>query len=505
MPIPKIKPNETMNDYMKRSMGNKTMMEDYPDMKQRYAVLKTVFDKKSENNDFDPTIMQKVMDLYNIPLDDASNPQDSQPDDNTDNLQALLQVIQALMDKLNSDDDDTDMSDMPIDGDDDCDYYGIVEDDACKNKEINSIMEFNSQYQIGQLDPVTGRSNVTYIVHEIYPDDSQFNKNGISWQEQYTRDNQQSAIMMPLTVSFIDEDNEIPSNHGTPVVDEEGNIQYRNSVTVGAVSSTEIADIIQNGEKKKVLLANGVLYTQRYPNMVAFLKEQQQDTPISTSVEICGKSPNKAIKYVNDFTGQGRIPMVYDYTGSAILFNVQPADDSALMLEINSLKQEAKKEEKNMDENKINELNQVISEKDTEINTLRESNEKLTSESNALAEEKTKLEGELQTKETEINELKGKIAEYEVKELVNEFNESLKQYPEDLHSVAKEKIGEFNSAPSKEIYNEVFAMMDAEIKKRYLNAKSKTEKKIENNSVELYGDIETEINSKESTEEVDLY
>ena len=38
MPIPKPKLNEMRKDYIKRLMGDDTMVNDYPDNKQRYAI-----------------------------------------------------------------------------------------------------------------------------------------------------------------------------------------------------------------------------------------------------------------------------------------------------------------------------------------------------------------------------------------------------------------------------------------------------------------------------------
>ena len=51
MPMPKPKDGESKKDFLERCMSNKTMNEDYPDNKQRYAVCNSLWeDKKSKSN-----------------------------------------------------------------------------------------------------------------------------------------------------------------------------------------------------------------------------------------------------------------------------------------------------------------------------------------------------------------------------------------------------------------------------------------------------------------------
>lgn len=38
MPLPERTPSETKQEYLQRCMGDKTMVREYPDNKQRYAV-----------------------------------------------------------------------------------------------------------------------------------------------------------------------------------------------------------------------------------------------------------------------------------------------------------------------------------------------------------------------------------------------------------------------------------------------------------------------------------
>jgi len=48
MPIPKPKPNETKDEFIKRCMADEVMVNEYPDEKQRYAICLTQFEKGGE-------------------------------------------------------------------------------------------------------------------------------------------------------------------------------------------------------------------------------------------------------------------------------------------------------------------------------------------------------------------------------------------------------------------------------------------------------------------------
>ena len=54
-------------------------------------------------------------------------------------------------------------------------------------------MEMEKRFlEISQATNPNGRRRVKIVLHEIYPDNTRWNINGISYLEQYTRDN---AIM----------------------------------------------------------------------------------------------------------------------------------------------------------------------------------------------------------------------------------------------------------------------------------------------------------------------
>lgn len=46
MPLPKPRPAESRDDFLSRCMGNSTMVTDFPNNRQRYAVCIGLWDKK---------------------------------------------------------------------------------------------------------------------------------------------------------------------------------------------------------------------------------------------------------------------------------------------------------------------------------------------------------------------------------------------------------------------------------------------------------------------------
>jgi len=54
MPIPKKRKDEKKDDFVSRCMGDETMVKDYPDQKQRYAIcIQQVDDPKDDKKDDD--------------------------------------------------------------------------------------------------------------------------------------------------------------------------------------------------------------------------------------------------------------------------------------------------------------------------------------------------------------------------------------------------------------------------------------------------------------------
>lgn len=178
---------------------------------------------------------------------------------------------------------------------------------------------------------VPGRRKIKLILHEIYPDRTHWNRNGITYLEQYTRDNADSIKGMPLCAEFLDDDKEVPYGHGLT-----GQVRnmpvFEDSVQVGAFEDWSIEDVEIEGEMRRCLCATGYINESRYPKFVEWLEKQiESGSPVYGSVEFSGTKDNDGeIIYDGGWKEQGRVPMVYDYIGHSII-SIAPADDAALV------------------------------------------------------------------------------------------------------------------------------------------------------------------------------
>jgi len=219
---------------------------------------------------------------------------------------------------------------------------------------------------------VAGRTFIKMSALEIYPDNSQYNLNGITWLKEYIEINIDSAIGCPFVVSWLDEEAGIPSDHGTMTVNDDGSIAFDGD-TVGSVQDAYIGQVEIDGEMKDALIFKGYLYNQRYPTFVQWLKDSiANGENIKGSIEINGKGGNTSIVYFDGATNEdgtpkmGRIPTEFDFSGLAILYIVQPSDNTSQVIEINSEMNEV-----NNDLNKPEDKDKIIVQKKTyELNEL---------------------------------------------------------------------------------------------------------------------------------------
>ena|GEM_PF-2451784 len=212
------------------------------------------------------------------------------------------------------------------------------------------MSKFNTYIEICEMPEgeLAGRTKIKMSALEIYPDKNSHNSNGITWLKQYIEDNIASAIGMPFVVSWLDEELQIPSDHGTMSFDDEGNIEF-DGVTVGSVQDASMGTVNIDGVDKDALICEGYLYNQRYPLFVEFLKESLANGEnIKGSIEINGKGANKSIEYLDGSVNEdgtlkiGRIPTVFDFSGLAILYMCQPSDNTSQVIEINNKLDEVK-------------------------------------------------------------------------------------------------------------------------------------------------------------------
>jgi hypothetical protein len=381
--------------------------------------------------------------------------------------------------------------------------------------------------ELNQHKKVSGRTYVRWVIHEIHPSDEVFNKNGISWIENHVQSNIESAKNMPLCVEFTDSwDKDEPWGHGMSDI-KDGSPLFEYSVVVGVTENAYIDTIEVNGESKRVLVGEGYIYNQRYPKFVQWLKSKMFDDDFpETSVEISAKEGNDVIIYENGWKEEGRVPSVYDYSGDAIL-GIEPADDSAVFLELNNKFDKEDKKMAKENEQVILELNNKIDDKNTEINGLKdqvkvkdgevvELNSKLDTKStelnstveelkevNTKLEEKTK---EFDTMTSEVNELREYKKEVENEKLKSEMNSKLTQYTDEEKESVKEKVEKFNAEPSKKLMDEIVSEINSSIAQKIVEHR-KNKQKLETNSNkadDIYSDV-YEINNENEDGIEDLY
>lgn len=333
-------------------------------------------------------------------------------------------------------------------------------------------------FEISSESKIVGRRPIKVILHEIFPDDTQWQENGISWNEEYVKLNLHSVVGMSLTVEFLTEDRSVPYGHGMTEIRLEDNLPlFEDATMVGHFDKAYIDDVEIDGEVKRVLIAEGTLDEMRYPKFVAWLREHMAERTVKGSVEIVGKAEHDGhIVYSGGWKEQGRVPQFYDYSGYAIL-SVKPADEAAIVMELNNKKLD--KEDSDMDEKMKNDLMAVISGAMSETNSKWD---QYWAQVNAKEAEITQLQADIKAKEAEIAQLRAdfekenaarilaeeglteannakeaaeaslseanaKIAQLEGEAAKAELNAALAPYSEEQRAVAKEEIEAFNANP----------------------------------------------------------
>ena len=333
-------------------------------------------------------------------------------------------------------------------------------------------------YEISSENKIVGRRPIKVVLHEVFPDDTQFQENGISWKEEYVLANLHSVVGMSIVVEFLTEDRDVPYGHGMTDIRDEDNLPlFEDATMVGHFDKAYVDDVEIGGMMKRVLVAEGTLDEMRYPRFVAWLRENMTDSVVKGSVEIVGKPEHEGhIIYSGGWKDQGRVPQFYDYSGYAIL-GVKPADEAAIVMELNNKKQ--KKEEIEMDEKLKNELMAVVSGavsesnskwdeywakveakdaeiaqlqadikgKEAEIAQLRADFEKANAAQAAAEAGLTEANAAKEAAEAGLAEANSKIAALENESAIAELNAALAPYTEEQRAIAKEEIDAFNANP----------------------------------------------------------
>ena len=380
----------------------------------------------------------------------------------------------------------------------------------------------NKCFELSSKKYKNGRRKFTAVLYKLQPPESvidgvgtQYNKNGLTFLEEYSSAQLDSIKDMSVTVLFLDEERTQILDHGfTEMNTEDGLPTFDNATTVGHFTKGYIDDVEINGEMVRCVIGDGFLDEMRYHAFIEKLDEDLANgNSIEGSIEIYRDENHETIVYANGYREKGRIPQYFIHSGWAMVMN--PADTNSQLLELN---ENQNKEEKNkMDENKIieviqkaitetnsvkadseakiAELNSQIEAKDTEIKELNEAKE--VAETNA-SEKDSKI-AEL---EAENAKLKEELAACKKKELCSAFDEKLAVYTDEQKACVESEINSYKENP-------MDGDADAIISKICVNivAKQMEDAKVaEQNSAKEDDkvDIFSEVNSAEEEENEDV-
>ena len=390
-------------------------------------------------------------------------------------------------------------------------------------------------FELSKKVSKNGRRHFKVILHEIYPDScvdeergiaNQYNENGISWIREYCEQALPSIKGMSLKCEFLDEERTILNGHGETEI-KDGLPIFENAVMIGTFEKGYITDIETDEGIKTVCVGEGTIDGLCYHNFCEELEEEIEDGHAPNgSVEILKTGDNPKILYKYGYVEEGRIPMVFEYSGYALL-GVRPADQTAKILELNNVN----REENTMGENEIKAIvSQVVSEMNSsaeEINKMREECEQRIAESqnyvnelqseinrlngeiaeleskvNALNEANTALTSEKESLSVEVNEMRTNLEEAQKKEKISELNEAIKEFTDEQKAYAQAEIDTFNENPLTSEINSVVDKIHAEIGKKYIEEAKKAS---ENNENEVE-DIFSEINEKKvGADDIDIF
>ena len=378
-----------------------------------------------------------------------------------------------------------------------------------------------------------GRRHFKAILHEIYPDScvdesngvgNIYNENGITWIREYCEKALPTIKGMSIRCEFLDEERTSLNGHGETGVKDKLPT-FENAVMIGQFDNGYIDEIDTGDGVKTVCIGEGTIDSLCYSNFCEKLAEDiQNGFAPHGSVEILRTGTNPEIIYKYGYKPEGRIPMVYEYSGYALL-GVRPADETAKILELNK----SNKENTTMGENEIkaivsqvvsemnssaeeitkmkaeyeqeiSELREIIAEGENCKNELNERIAELESKISALNDANTALTSEKESISSEVNSLKEQLEIVQKEKKIGELNSALGCFTEEQRGYASAEIEAFKAEPLTHEINSITEKIHAEIGKKYIES-VKAASEHTDDDVE---DIFSEINSSNSTAEDDV-
>ena len=365
-----------------------------------------------------------------------------------------------------------------------------------------------------------GRRPFTAILYELQPPESvvddvgtKFNKNGITFLEEYSAQQLESIKDMSVTVEFIDEERTMISGHGETGI-EDGFPVFDNATTVGHFTKGYIDNVEINGETKRCVLGKGFLDEMRYKSFIDSLEtEINNGNSVDGSIEIYRSEGNENIVYKKGWIPQGRIPTEFIHSGWAMVLN--PADVNSTLLELNSKnknKEELEMDEKTMRDVIVNAINETNSKNDelnatiAELNSTIESKDAEIVELNATVEQVQKalddLKKEHETYWAERDALEKELGALKAKARIGELNSAIEGFSDDEKKYAESEINSFNEDPMNGDVDAIVSKIYAGIGQASKETAKVAEQNSANNETEL--DIFSEINSAEDAEDNDV-
>lgn len=368
-----------------------------------------------------------------------------------------------------------------------------------------------------------GRRPFTAILYELQPPESvvddvgtKFNKNGITFLEEYSSQQLESIKDMSVTVEFLDDERTMISGHGETGI-EDGFPVFDNATTVGHFTEGYIDSVEINGETKRCVLGKGFLDEMRYKPFIETLEtEINNGNTVDGSIEIYRSEGNENIVYKKGWIPQGRIPTEFIHSGWAMVLN--PADVNSTLLELNSKnknKEETEMDEKTMRDVIVNAINETNSKNDelnatiAELNSTIESKDAQIVELNATVEQVQKalddLKKEHETYWAERDALEKELGELKAKQRIGELNSAIENFSEDEKKYAESEINSFNEDPMKgdvqAIVDKIFAGIGQASKKAEDEARVAEQNSAkENEKIDIF----SEVNSAEEEDDDDV-
>lgn len=349
-------------------------------------------------------------------------------------------------------------------------------------------------FELSQKENKNGRRKFKVILYQIYPDDcidevnevgTKFNLNGITWIEEYCSQALPSIKGMSLRCEFLDEERTELCGHGdTGVID--GLPIFENAVVIGTFDEGYIDDVtLPNGETIRACIGVGTIDGCCYHNFCEKLEQDMADgNLLHGSIEIMKTNDNDGIVYKYGYKDEGRIPMIFEHSGYALL-GVRPADPAATILELNEKHNDNTKEEvTSMNETEIKnlitqtiesvsavqaEMNQYKADCDAKVKEANEQVESVVAEKNEAIANAEKIQTALDECRNELDEtykkldalyeeaevLRKELGKAKAEQRVGELNAAIANFTDDEKAYAQAEINAFNENPVESEINSV--------------------------------------------------